>query len=96
LLLSLGSEAAAWRLTLIHRFALTPGFLERLLSAREFTGIRVRNARLTENVRLFGRRGDPLNGMARSLLWAAVRSVELASAGRFLIGPSLSVKATKK
>jgi len=96
LLLMLGPEAAAWRLTVIHRYALTPGFLERLLSAREFTGIRVRNARLTENVQLFGRRGDPLNGMARSLLWAAVRSVELASAGRFRVGPSLSVTARKK
>lgn len=95
LLLRLGLEATAWRLTVLHRYALTSGFLERLLSANGFAGIRIRNARLTDSVRIIGGQSDRFNAVARSLLWGAVRSLEQASAGRLRMGPSLCVRAIR-
>lgn len=86
----------AGRVVVFHNYAMVPRYLERMLAGQGMTGIRIRNAGLSE---FNGCRGQ--GGRARTLrlvrraVWGGAKSIEALSAGKSLWGPSLEVTARR-
>ncbi len=92
----LGHERAAKQMTIFHQHSFVPVFLRRLLSRAGFEDIQLRNARLSDSVRISPRWTAAANETIRHMIWLAARSVELASLGQWVTGPSIEVRARKK
>jgi 2-polyprenyl-3-methyl-5-hydroxy-6-metoxy-1,4-benzoquinol methylase len=91
----LGNKAG--RVVVFHNYAMSAGWLERMLTDQGLTGVEIRNAGISE----FDGYRRP-KGKARAMrflrraVWRGAKSIEHLSAGKSLWGPSLEVTARKQ
>jgi 2-polyprenyl-3-methyl-5-hydroxy-6-metoxy-1,4-benzoquinol methylase len=89
-------ERLAKQLTIFHQHSFVPVFIRQLLSSTGFDDIRLKNAPLSDSVRISPHWPAMANEAFRRMIGLAARSVEFASLGRYFAGPSLEVRARKK
>ena len=80
-----------------HRYVFTRGFIQRVLSDTGFSNVCIRNATLS-GADIY-RSHPSLSTVARLLnylVWLSAKSIEIASRGYWLLGPSLEVIVKKQ